>query len=220
VIAGESGGQGGETFGGPALLAVGGAGHKDDVAVRFDPVVGQELVYSGGGLGVGGQLKVDAQVGDTGGAEDFHIAIDHVGAVGALLDFVGVEEVGKLPAVGYSEALLAAGDTGEKGRSEQALEVEYGVKSAVVEAAKESEELDECPGIVPGLAQVLAVEWDNAGQIGVAFKQWGVFSPNEPANLGIGKAPPQSRQGRQYLDGITEGAGFYNQNVPWGIGHF
>ena len=71
----------------------------------------------------------------------------------------------------------------------------------------------------PGLAEMLALKVDGAGEVGVILDQWSEFRANEPVYLGGGEGASQSRERGQGLNDVTEGAGLYDENVLESIGH-
>ena len=186
-IRGDSIGEGGETFDGPALVAVGGAGDKNGVAVGRHGGGLQQRCYGIGGGGVVRQDEFHIESAGAGSADYVEVVIDEVDAVWLAGDLVGVEHVGEFACVGHSESFRAAAEPRQRCGSEESLKIEDQVEAGASEAADKRYKGAEGGGTEPCPAEKLSVEGDYFVEVRVVFEQLGEVRAYEPTDPGVGE---------------------------------
>ena len=198
----------------PAFIAVSRGRDNDGVFMRLDTMGFQHRINRIDSIGFSRQDKPRLNIwGNADGLRDFQIIIDEVDAVGILLNLMRVEEMGELSCARHTGASSAAGQPAERSRPEKALQVDDGIEPAAAEAEDKQQQRNHRAGMVPSLAEKLAVKKDCLIQIGVIIDKRRELGADEPANLRIGKASAQGREDGQGHNYIAEGAGLDYKDV-------
>lgn len=151
-------GQSREAFERPAFPFVPGGRNQDGNVIGVGAVVGEDAFDRIGSGLVLGDYELRLPVGDAEGFDYFEVVVNHVDAVVVLGDSLAVKEVGELSGVCHAEAVLAAGQAGKDGGSEQALQVDDGVELAFAKVADKIEQRRKSILTAPCFAKEFAVE--------------------------------------------------------------